>query len=329
MKKIFICFSALLMLIAVNIYAAEIVTFHEQSFSGSIIYNDKAFPGDAVFAKLSIKIARSSVKKNTPDTAAVMQLFKGEKKIDSTRFFFTNPKNRKAANFDMAAGIPLSTWYSDSDDYSLKVTISAIGMPDKELILPFVILKKEFSSERIPLDSKNTGIKKNMSADRLSQIEKLNTILETVMPQDVYALKPFTFPVASKRITSGFGDRRVFEYTDKKTSTSLHYGIDYGVPTGTLVQSCAEGKVIMAENRISTGWSVVIEHLPGLYSLYYHLDSLHVKEGQYVKQGEKLGLSGATGLATGPHLHWEVRLNMGAVNPEFFTKDFAFQSSGE
>lgn len=329
MKKIFICFSGLLMLIAVNIYAAEIVTFHEQSFSGSIIYNDKAFPGDAVFAKLSIKIARSSVKKNTPDTAAVMQLFKGEKKIDSTRFFFTNPKNRKAANFDMAAGIPLSTWYSDSDDYSLKVTISAIGMPDKELILPFVILKKEFSSERIPLDSKNTGIKKNMSAERLSQIEKLNTILETVMPQDVYALKPFTFPVASKRITSGFGDRRVFEYTDKKTSTSLHYGIDYGVPTGTLVQSCAEGKVVMAENRISTGWSVVIEHLPGLYSLYYHLDSLYVKEGQYVKQGEKLGLSGATGLATGPHLHWEVRLNMGAVNPEFFTKDFAFQSTGE
>ena len=329
MKKIFICFSALLMLIAVNIYAAEIVTFHEQSFSGSIIYNDKAFPGDAVFAKLSIKIARSSVKKNTPDTAAVMQLFKGEKKIDSTKFFFTNPKNRKAANFDMAAGIPLSTWYSDSDDYSLKVTISAIGMPDKELILPFAILKKEFLSERIPLDSKNTGIKKNMSAERLSQIEKLNTILETVMPQDVYALKPFTFPVASKRITSGFGDRHVFEYTDKKTSTSLHYGIDYGVPTGALVQSCAEGKVVMAENRISTGWSVVIEHLPGLYSLYYHLDSLNVKEGQYVKQGEKLGLSGATGLATGPHLHWEVRLNMGAVNPEFFTKDFAFQSTGE
>ena len=326
MKKIFICFSALLMLIAVNIYAAETVTFREQGFSGSIIYNDKAFPGDAVFAKLSIKIARSSVKKNTPDTAAVMQLFKGEKKIDSTRFFFTNPK---AANFDMAAGIPLSTWYSDSDDYSLKVTISAIGMPDKELILPFAILKKEFPSERIPLDSKNTGIKKNMSAERLSQIEKLNTILETVMPQDVYALKPFTFPVASKRITSGFGDRRVFEYTDKKTSTSLHYGIDYGVPTGTLVQSCAEGKVVMAENRISTGWSVVIEHLPGLYSLYYHLDSLNVKEGQYVKQGEKLGLSGATGLATGPHLHWEVRLNMGAVNPEFFTKDFAFQSTGE
>ena len=116
----------------------------------------------------------------------------------------------------------------------------------------------------------------------------------------------------------------MFEYTDKKTSTSLHYGIDYGVPTGTPVHSCAEGKVVLAENRISTGWSVVVEHLPGLYSLYYHMDSLNVQEGQYVKQGEKLGLSGATGLATGPHLHWEVRLNMGAVNPEFFLKEFSF-----
>lgn len=78
----------------------------------------------------------------------------------------------------------------------------------------------------------------------------------------------------------------------------------------------------MAENRISTGWSVVIEHLPGLYSLYYHMSSLNVKENDYVKAGEKIGLSGSTGLATGPHLHWEVRLNMAAVKPEFFMQDF-------
>ena len=191
-------------------------------------------------------------------------------------------------------------------------------------MLPFSIQKKQFASERIVLDARNTGIRKDVSPERRAQSEKLNKILETVTPQDVYTLKPFTIPVDSKRITSGFGDRRVFEYTDKKTSTSLHYGIDYGVPTGTPVHSCAEGKVVLAENRISTGWSVVVEHLPGLYSLYYHMDSLNVQEGQYVKQGEKLGLSGATGLATGPHLHWEVRLNMGAVNPEFFLKEFAF-----
>lgn len=72
-------------------------------------------------------------------------------------------------------------------------------------------------------------------------------------PQDVYALKPFTLPIDSKRITSGFGDHRVFVYTDKQTSTSLHYGIDYGVPTGTPVHACADGKVMLTESRISTG----------------------------------------------------------------------------
>ncbi|MEE0353111.1 MAG: M23 family metallopeptidase, partial [Treponema sp.] len=74
----------------------------------------------------------------------------------------------------------------------------------------------------------------------------------------------------------------------------------------------------------TTGWSVVIEHLPGLYSLYYHMSQLKVKEGDIVKPGQVIGFSGSTGLATGPHLHWEMRLNMEAVNPDFFTGDFAF-----
>ena len=81
----------------------------------------------------------------------------------------------------------------------------------------------------------------------------------------------------------------------------------------------------MAENRISTGWSIVIEHLPGLYSLYYHLSEMEVKEGDFVKQGQLIGKSGSTGLATGPHLHWEMRLNGEAVRPEFFISNFAFE----
>ena len=307
-----------------QLFAVETVRFQEQTYSGSVTYNEKAQPGDAVFVRLSMKVPETTSDKTSQKPIAVLQFFKGKERAASTQFFFTNPQNRSAETAEMLAGIPLSTWLSDKEVYSLKVIISTGDAQKKEITLPFSIQKKQFASERIVLDARNTGIRKDVSPERRAQSEKLNKILETVTPQDVYTLKPFTIPVDSKRITSGFGDRRVFEYTDKKTSTSLHYGIDYGVPTGTPVHSCAEGKVVLAENRISTGWSVVIEHLPGLYSLYYHLDSLGVHEGQYVKQGERLGLSGATGLATGPHLHWEVRLNMGAVNPEFFLKEFAF-----
>ena len=307
-----------------QLFAVETVHFQEQTYSGSVTYNEKAQPGDAVFVRLLLKVSGATSDKTSQKPAAVLQLFKGKERAASTQFFFTNPQNRSAETAEMLAGIPLSTWLSDKEVYSLKVIISTGDAQKKEIMLPFSIQKKQFASERIVLDARNTGIRKDVSPERRAQSEKLNKILETVTPQDVYTLKPFTIPVDSKRITSGFGDRRVFEYTDKKTSTSLHYGIDYGVPTGTSIHSCAEGKVVLAENRISTGWSVVIEHLPGLYSLYYHMDSLNVQEGQYVKQGEKLGLSGATGLATGPHLHWEVRLNMGAVNPEFFLKEFSF-----
>ena len=310
--------------VAAQLFAVETVRFQEQTYSGSVTYNEKAQPGDAVFVRLSLKFAGAVRKKALKNPAAVLQLFKGTERAATAQFFFTHPKNRSAETADMLAGIPLSTWYSDKDVYSLKVIISTGDAQKKEITLPFGIQKKQFVSERIVLDARNTGIRKDTSPERRAQIEKLNAVLATVTPQDVYTLKPFTIPLGSKRRTSGFGDRRVFEYTDKKTSTSLHYGIDYGVPTGTPVKACAEGKVVLAESRISTGWSVVIEHLPGLYSLYYHLDSLGVHEGQYVKQGERIGLSGATGLATGPHLHWEIRLNMEAVNPEFFLKEFSF-----
>jgi murein DD-endopeptidase MepM/ murein hydrolase activator NlpD len=72
----------------------------------------------------------------------------------------------------------------------------------------------------------------------------------------------------------------------------------------------------MAKERILTGFSIVIEHLPGVYSLYYHLDKLDVKVGQMVSAGDKIGDSGFTGLATGPHLHWEIRVAGNAVEPK-------------
>jgi murein DD-endopeptidase MepM/ murein hydrolase activator NlpD len=72
----------------------------------------------------------------------------------------------------------------------------------------------------------------------------------------------------------------------------------------------------MARDRIVTGNTVVIEHLPGVFSLYYHLDSIGVDEGDVVEQGERIGTVGMTGLATGPHLHWEIRVGGVPVAPE-------------
>ena len=202
-------------------------------------------------------------------------------------------------------------------DFNLKVSGNFDGV-DFSKEYPVSVLEKDFLSETIELNASNTAIKTNTSEKRMAQIDKLNKILFSVNKDAQYAAGTFKPPVTSTRRTAFFGDRRVYAYSNGKSSTSAHYGHDYGVPTGTVVSACAEGKVVMAEDRISTGWSVVIEHMPGLYSLYYHMNKLEVEVGQSVKQGERLGLSGATGLATGPHLHWEVRLLGVAIDPDFF-----------
>lgn len=320
MKKIASALASLLL--AGGLVFSNTVSFQQDNYRGTITYNEKGKPGEAVWARLSMKIDKK--KKNHQEPVAVLQLVKEDKKIDSSKFYYLTPKNgRRQSSPEMLTGLPLSMWLEPNQSYSLKVIFSTgTDAEDKEVILPFTLENIEWNKEILELDEKNSEIKQNMSAERLAQIDKLNNILGTIIESDIYSLKPFIQPVKTERYTAHYGDQRIYKYTNGKTSTSPHYGNDYGVPEGTEVSACAEGRIVMAENRISTGWSVVIEHLPGLYSLYYHMSSLNVKENDYVKAGEKIGLSGSTGLATGPHLHWEVRLNMAAVKPEFFMQDF-------
>ena len=316
---------------------AELGRWQTNDYSLSIQYNKEVQPGDAVFARLILKPRTKKMRKLTGTSTASMQFFtrasdgSEAKSIDKTDMYIINKsKGAKspAKNDVLLAGLPLSS-YCKEGDYELKIIFSAFGQPEYEFFLPVTVIAKEFVSETIPLNASNTAIKTDTSKTRVNQINRLNEILKAKNPESIYSLSAFSAPNPATRRTSFFADRRVYAYSNGKSSTSLHYGIDYGIPTGSKVRACGPGKVVMAEDRISTGWSICIEHLPGLYSLYYHMSRLDVKEGQIVKQGELLGLSGATGLATGPHLHWEIRLNMAAVSPDFFTGDFTFADSQE
>ena len=99
-------------------------------------------------------------------------------------------------------------------------------------------------------------------------------------------------------------------------ASSIHNGIDLAAPIGTPVLAGGDGMVVFAGPRIITGNSVIVAHMPGMYGLYYHLDSISVEKGDMVKQGDTLGRLGSTGLATGPHLHWEIRVAGVPVKPE-------------
>ena len=112
----------------------------------------------------------------------------------------------------------------------------------------------------------------------------------------------FTAP-ADAAISDVYGSQRIFNGTAQRP----HWGLDFRVPTGTPVAAMNSGTVLLARFLYFEGNCVVIDHGQGLLTLYFHLSEFNVKEGDSVKRGQEIGLSGGTGRATGPHLHMAVR----------------------
>jgi murein DD-endopeptidase MepM/ murein hydrolase activator NlpD len=123
---------------------------------------------------------------------------------------------------------------------------------------------------------------------------------------------PFRLPLPGEpQRTTGFGDRR--DYADGYVV--YHAGYDLAASAGAAVAACAGGTVIFSGALPQRGNAVVVDHGWGVYSLYGHLQATDVPVGRRVAAGDTLGRVGSTGLSTGPHLHWEVRLRGLAVDP--------------
>ena len=118
-------------------------------------------------------------------------------------------------------------------------------------------------------------------------------------------------PVPYSRRTSGFGMR---EHPILHTQRA-HLGVDYAAPTGTPVMSVADGVVVESGFQGAFGNMVVVQHNARQSTVYAHLSRMNVKRGQTIKQGDIVGAVGTTGLSTGPHLHFEFRINGRHVDP--------------
>ena len=111
--------------------------------------------------------------------------------------------------------------------------------------------------------------------------------------------------------TDSFGTRRTFN----GKLASIHRGMDFRAPSGTPVAAANSGTVVLAQKLFYEGNCVVIDHGQGFMTLYMHLSRIEVASGDKVRKGQRLGLSGATGRVTGPHLHFAARWHDAYLDP--------------
>lgn len=150
-----------------------------------------------------------------------------------------------------------------------------------------------------------------------ADLERINR--ETATMRAAYALRtpmaespvPFVKPVEGRH-SSPFGLRRFWNDQPR----SPHSGLDIAANTGTPIQSPAPGIVAATGDYFFNGNTVLVDHGAGLVTMYCHMHSIGVEEGQAVARGEVLGQVGATGRSTGPHLHWSVSLGGVRIDPE-------------
>ncbi len=181
------------------------------------------------------------------------------------------------------------------------------------LVLPVQIRAGSFEVQEIAAEA---------SDPILSQAEKVNT--ELARMTELFAARSaggwtpasrFQIPLApddAYEHSSPFGSRRTY---GDDSALSAHAGEDYAVSSGTPVLAPAAGTVVLAEPLFVRGNAVVLDHGRGVFTGYWHMESLNVKAGERVAAGQVLGKVGSTGLSTGAHLHWEMRVNGVAVDP--------------
>ncbi|RJE88030.1 M23 family metallopeptidase [Paracoccus onubensis] len=186
----------------------------------------------------------------------------------------------------------------------------SVGMDPDEVL---EAIRKGYSGQGGPLNPISYSTSGNAA---LKQSEtKAKQIVVTLDEMNTYRIAIEKLPLAmplktSYRLTSGFGRRW----------GRMHSGIDMAGPTGTAVYATADGVVNFAGQQSGYGNLIKISHELGTETRFGHLSRIRVKQGQRVSQGDLIGDMGSTGRSTGPHLHYEVRMNGRAVDPMSFIK---------
>ena len=191
------------------------------------------------------------------------------------------------------------------------VKLRGTGAGDRTVLAEdtLTVTAKTFPTRRLTVDEKFVNPPQQVLARIREESARVRAVFDTVTPRRYWS-GSFTLPVPGS-VISAFGKRSVYNGQPR----SAHSGTDFQGATGTPIRAPNAGKVVLASALYYSGNTVILDHGLGLYSYFGHMSAFSVKEGDQLKSGEMLGKVGATGLVTGPHLHWSVRLAGTRVDP--------------
>lgn len=178
------------------------------------------------------------------------------------------------------------------------LTITLIGPQKTETMrADLTVVEPDYPVQSLKVNPKYVNPPKSELARIKRNQQAVRNAVSKVSTQKYWTL-PLHRPVPG-HVTSLYGLRRVFNGEDK----GRHRGVDYNGKTGSPIGAVETGIVVLAESQYYGGKTVIIDHGLGVFSMYLHLSAIKVKEGRKVKRGDTIGLIGATGRVTGPHLH--------------------------
>jgi murein DD-endopeptidase MepM/ murein hydrolase activator NlpD len=231
--------------------------------------------------------------------------------------FFPEFRQGEAPGYVALLGLDLQ---EEPGTHELKVEIRH-GERTSQLSYNVLVLKEKFKVEHLKLPKDQVDLSEKDAARWKEEQEQVKKALAEESAMRLWHAS-FVEPVQGKK-TGIFGSVRILNGQPR----SPHNGEDIGAPLGTEVVASNDGVVRLTVDHFFSGRGIFLDHGLGLYSMYFHLSEILVKDGDLVKTGQVIGKVGATGRATGSHLHWGIKINGARVNP-YALLDIPFPRNG-
>ena len=204
-------------------------------------------------------------------------------------------------------GVDLDT---SAGDYPVEVTMTyadgrVVTQPES-----VEVLGKSFPTTELTVAPGFVQLSPENQERAARESREIGAVYATLTPA-AHWTEPFIVPIPGARGGRNFGHRRIFNGEPR----APHSGADLSASTGTEILASNAGRVVLAKDFFFNGNAVFIDHGLGLYTMYLHLSEILVDVGDFVERGQVVGLAGATGRVTGPHLHWGARILDARVDP--------------